>query len=77
MSLASRVGGGVYWSSFVLVMAGILPWHFLLVFLGASAEHMYDDQTETTVAKVSLIATRITFCVISTTITWRFAKKEM
>lgn len=68
---------GVDWVAFLLAMVGILPWQFLLVFLGASAEHVYEDEGETMVIEVVLIATGIAFCVIGMVITWRFAKKEL
>mmetsp|Transcript_42898 Transcript_42898/g.91212 ORF Transcript_42898/g.91212 Transcript_42898/m.91212 type:complete len:474 (-) Transcript_42898:303-1724(-) len=68
---------GVDWAAFLLAMAGIVPWHFLLVFLGASAETVYNESKETTLMGVILIATGIAFCIIGLVITWNFAKKEL
>jgi uncharacterized membrane protein YdjX (TVP38/TMEM64 family) len=68
---------GVDAAVFLLAMVGILPWHFLLVFLGASAETMYDDGVETTTMGVILIAMGVAFCIIGMAITWKFAKKEL
>jgi len=68
---------GVDAAEFLLAMVGIVPCHFLLIFLGASAETMYDDGAETTTMGVILIAMGVAFCIIGMAITWKFAKKEL
>lgn len=68
---------GVQWEEFLLAMAGIVPWQLLLIFLGASAETMYDEETDTTLMGVILMATGVAFGIIGLAIMWKFAKKEL
>merc|ERR1712194_716417 len=71
------MGTGVGWEEFLLAMAGILPWHLLLIVLGASAETMYDDGTDTSLISVILMAMGVGFGTIGLVILWKFAKKEL
>eukprot|EP00579_Thalassiosira_antarctica_P006571 CAMPEP_0201900140 /NCGR_PEP_ID=MMETSP0902-20130614/51744_1 /ASSEMBLY_ACC=CAM_ASM_000551 /TAXON_ID=420261 /ORGANISM="Thalassiosira antarctica, Strain CCMP982" /LENGTH=467 /DNA_ID=CAMNT_0048433719 /DNA_START=70 /DNA_END=1473 /DNA_ORIENTATION=- len=68
---------GVNWAEFLLAMAGIIPWHLLLIFLGASAETMYDESVKPTLMGVILMAMGIASGIIGLAITWKFAKKEL
>ncbi|KAL7538525.1 hypothetical protein ACHAWF_006111 [Thalassiosira exigua] len=68
---------GVECDAFVLAMPGILPWHALLIFLGASAETMYDEEAENTAMGMLLIGAGIVFGILGLIITWRYAKIEL
>lgn len=68
---------GVEWAAFLLAMVGILPWHALLVFLGASAEDIYEGGAAATLPGAILIGTGMAFGGIGLAITWRFAKIEL
>ena len=68
---------GVGWEEFLLAMVGIVPWHTLLLFPGASAETMYDEDVETTLAGVILIGIGVAFGILGLVIMWRYAKVEL
>eukprot|EP00571_Detonula_confervacea_P010844 CAMPEP_0172301516 /NCGR_PEP_ID=MMETSP1058-20130122/3391_1 /TAXON_ID=83371 /ORGANISM="Detonula confervacea, Strain CCMP 353" /LENGTH=446 /DNA_ID=CAMNT_0013011659 /DNA_START=97 /DNA_END=1437 /DNA_ORIENTATION=+ len=68
---------GVNWAEFLLAMVGILPWHLLLICLGASSASMYDESKQTTLIGVILTAMGVAFGMIGLAITWTFAKKEL
>lgn len=68
---------GVSWESFILAMVGVMPWHLWLICLGASANSVYDESTETSVMSIVLMGMGVAFGVIGLVITWRFARKEL
>ena len=68
---------GVDWMLFLLAMVGVLPWHLLLICLGASAETMYDEHYETSLIGAILIGMGIASGIIGLVVTWKFAKKEL
>mmetsp|Transcript_16187 Transcript_16187/g.38805 ORF Transcript_16187/g.38805 Transcript_16187/m.38805 type:complete len:503 (-) Transcript_16187:123-1631(-) len=68
---------GVDWAEFLLAMVGILPWHLLLVCLGAGSATVYDEGEATTLMRVGLIATGVAFGIIGLAIMWKHAKREL
>jgi len=68
---------GINVASFVLAMVGVVPWHLWLIYLGASANSVYDEGTETSLMAVVLMGMGAAFGVIGMVITWRFARKEL
>ncbi|KAL7525810.1 hypothetical protein ACHAXR_001172, partial [Thalassiosira sp. AJA248-18] len=70
---------GVNWAEFILGMGGVLPWHMLLICVGAGAKTMYDDDdgSEKTLMGGILISMGIAFMIIGLVITWRHAKREL
>ena len=68
---------GVDWADFLLAMVSIIPWHLLLVCLGAGSQTMYDESAATTEVGVILISTGIAFMILGMVITWRHARGEL
>ncbi|KAL7463957.1 hypothetical protein ACHAXS_004308 [Conticribra weissflogii] len=68
---------GINVAAFVLAMVGVVPWHLWLIYLGASANSVYDESTETSLMAVVLMGMGAAFGVIGMVITWRFARKEL
>jgi uncharacterized membrane protein YdjX (TVP38/TMEM64 family) len=74
---------------FVLSMVGVVPWHLLLICLGASSASFvsfdFDMQNEnngvdeegTSLVKGILMAMGVAFGLIGFAITWKFARKEL
>lgn len=67
----------VDWAVFTMAMVGILPWHLLLICLGASSATVYDKSGEITLMQIILMSTGFAFGIIGLVITWKFAKKEL
>ena len=67
----------VDWAVFTMAMVGILPWHLLLICLGASSATVYDKSGEITLMQIILMSTGVAFGIIGLVITWKFAKKEL
>ena len=69
---------GVDWAVYSLAMIGILPWHLLLICLGASSATVYADSgSGVSMLQIILMSTGAAFGIISLAITWKFAKKEL
>jgi uncharacterized membrane protein YdjX (TVP38/TMEM64 family) len=74
---------------FVLSMVGVVPWHLLLICLGASSASFvsfdFDMQNENngvdeegiSLVKGILMAMGVAFGLIGFAITWKFARKEL
>ena len=67
----------VDWAVFTMAMVGIIPWHLLLICLGASSATVYDKSGEITLMQIILMSTGVAFGIIGLVITWKFAKKEL
>lgn len=69
---------GVDWAVYSLAMVGILPWHLLLICLGASSATVYAESgSGVSMLQIILMSTGAAFGIISLAITWKFAKKEL
>ena len=68
---------GVDCAVFIMAMVGVMPWHLWLICLGASANSVYDESTETSLMSIVIMSMGVAFGVIALVITWRFAKKEL
>jgi len=69
---------GVDWAVYSLAMIGILPWHLLLICLGASSATVYAESgSGVSMLQIILMSTGAAFGIISLAITWKFAKKEL
>ena len=58
-------------------MISILPWHLLLVCIGAGSQAMYDQNAVKTEMGVILLSTGIAFGILALVITWRHARAEL
>ena len=54
---------GVNWAVFVLGMVGVLPWHLYLIYLGSSANSVYNEDTETSLMAIILMSMGAAFGV--------------
>jgi uncharacterized membrane protein YdjX (TVP38/TMEM64 family) len=68
---------GVSGPSFVLGVAGVVPWHLFLISVGANAHSLMYGDSNAILLRVILTGSGTACGVIGLVITWKFAKKEL